>query len=107
MRSNRVLQTPPVVRVRIATDQRGAGVYEVQPICDVGDARRCAHVRIDFPDDPATGAARRYLLVAGTLTVTSANARRIHGTFSGTSQANVTGAFQVQNGEFDLPVLSP
>jgi hypothetical protein len=105
--SRGALQTPPVVRVRIVTDQRGTGVYQVQPICDVGDGRRCAHVRIEFPNDPATGARRQYLLVAGTLTITSANARRIRGTFSGTSQANVTGAFQVQNGEFDLPVLSP
>jgi hypothetical protein len=105
--SRGALQTPPVLRVRIATDQRGTGVYEVQPLCDVGDARRCAHVRIEFPDDPATGARRQYLLFAGTLTITSANARRIRGTFSGTSQANATGAFQVQNGEFDLPVLSP
>ncbi len=105
--SRGALQTPPVVRVRIATDQRGTGGYEVEPICNVGDARRCAHVRIEFPYDPATGTQRRYLLMAGTLTITSANAHRIRGTFGGTAQANVPGAFQVQNGEFDLPVLSP
>ena len=107
IQSRSASQVPPVVRLRIGTDQLGSGVYEVQPICDVSDARRCANAQLEFPADPATGARQRYLLVAGTVTITSANAQRIRGTFSGTAQANVTRTIQVQNGEFDLPVLAP
>jgi hypothetical protein len=97
----------PVVRVRIGTDQPGPGVYELQLICDVSDARRCANGQVEFPADPATGARQRYLLVAGTVTVTSTHARRIRGTFSGTARLNVAREIQVQNGEFDVPVLAP
>jgi hypothetical protein len=97
----------PVVRVGMVTDQRGTGVYEVQPICDVSDTRRCAAGAIEFPADPATGARQRYQLAAGTVTITSANAHRIRGTFSGTARVNVAREIQVQNGEFDLPVVAP
>lgn len=97
----------PMVRVDMVTDKRGIGVYEVQPICDVSDTRRCAAGAIEFPADPATGARQRYLLVSGTVTITNASAGRIRGTFSGTARLNVARELQVQNGEFNIPVLSP
>ncbi|HEY0025759.1 MAG TPA: hypothetical protein VGB24_22920 [Longimicrobium sp.] len=97
----------PMVRVGMITDQRATGVYEVQLICDISDTRRCAAGAIEFPADPATGVRQRYVMVAGTVTITSANARRIRGTFSGTAELNVARQIQVQNGEFDLPVLGP
>jgi hypothetical protein len=62
---------------------------------------------LEFPDDPATGARQRYFMVAGTVDITSANARRIRGTFSGTARLSGTREIQIQNGEFDLPVLAP
>ncbi|HEY7770057.1 hypothetical protein [Longimicrobium sp.] len=105
--SRGALQTPSVVRVRMDTDQRGAGVYETRPICDLADARKCAHVSIEFPADPATGVRQRYTMVTGAVTITSTNARRVRGTFSGTAQLNVAREIQVQNGEFDVPVLAP
>jgi hypothetical protein len=97
----------PVVRVRIGTDQLGPGVYEVQPLCDVSDARRCANGVVELPADPGTGVRQRYRLIAGTVTITSSNARRIRGTFSGTAQLNIAREIVVQNGEFDVPVLAP
>lgn len=105
--SRGAVQTPSIVRVRMATDQRGAGVYEAKPICDLADAKKCAHVSIEFPADPATSVRQRYTMMAGTVNITSANARRVRGTFSGTAQLNVAREIQVQNGEFDLPILAP
>lgn len=97
----------PMVRVGMITDQRGTGVYEIQLICDISDTRRCAAGAIEFPADPATGVRQRYIMMAGTVTITSANTRRIRGTFNGTAQLNVAREIQIQNGAFDVPVLAP
>ena len=105
--SRGAVQTPPIVRVRMTTDQRGAGAYEAKPICDAADAKKCAYVSIEFPADPATGVRQRYTMVAGMVNITSAGTRRIRGTFSGTAQLNVAREIQVQNGEFDVPILAP
>lgn len=100
-------QVPPVVRLRMGTDQLVSGVYEVQAICNLADSKRCAYAELEFPADPATGAGPRYMMVAGTVHITSANERRVRGTFSGTARLNVASEIQVKNGEFDVPVLAP
>lgn len=104
--SRSAAETPPVVRVRIALDQRRTGQFTVARLCDLADATPCMAGDVEFPPDAATGARQRYFFTTGTLTVSTASGGRMRGTFSGTAQMHIGREIQVQNGEFDLAVLS-
>lgn len=98
--------TTPVGRVRLGISQKGTGRYPFAPVCDILAAAKCAFGRVELTA-AATGTRGTYILIAGELVVTSADARRIRGTFNGTAQLSVAREIQIQKGEFDLPVLTP
>lgn len=99
--------TPSGLSVRLVTNQTTPGRYPFAPICDMLSAARCAAGRLQFPVNPANGVGATFLLVTGELTITSSSGGRVRGTFSGTAQRSAASEIQVQNGEFDVPVLSP
>jgi hypothetical protein len=98
--------TTAASRVRFAINQKGTGRYPFRTMCDMLSTARCAFGRVEL-SNPATGARATYFLIAGELVVTSAGAGRVRGTFSGTAQLSLAREIQLQNGEFDVPVLAP
>jgi hypothetical protein len=98
----------------------GTGTVQMDPFGCQGQSAATCRLGVFVPDvsatelaaaqDPAALASKSYVIILGSVTITSRTQMRIRGTFSGTAvradQQSLQGTLLISNGRFDLPIRS-